>query len=78
MLGAKTRPLATKTVSLGLGSLSERTKDQPRRFKQLAVFTAIADAKSDEDRSVAVLKWFIVSILFAPARSLAVHTTTGR
>ena len=27
------------------------------------LFAAIADARTDEERSVAVLKWFIVSIL---------------
>jgi len=32
----------TKIVSLGLGSMSERSKDQPRRFKQLAILKGIA------------------------------------
>lgn len=37
------RPLVTKAVSLGLGSFSEKSKDQGRRFKQLAMFISIAD-----------------------------------
>ncbi|KAH8888425.1 hypothetical protein GQ53DRAFT_748859 [Thozetella sp. PMI_491] len=43
MLQARNRPAATKAVSLGLGSLSEKSRDMPRRFKQLAIFTAIGD-----------------------------------
>lgn len=42
MLRAKNRPHVTKAVSLGLGSLSEKSRDQPRRFKQLAIFLAMA------------------------------------
>ncbi|KAH7021484.1 uncharacterized protein B0I36DRAFT_334523 [Microdochium trichocladiopsis] len=32
----------TRAVSLGLGSFAERSKDQPRRLKQLAMFMAAA------------------------------------
>jgi hypothetical protein len=42
MLHAKTRPRVSKAVSLGLGSLVEASKDQPRRIKQLVIFMAIA------------------------------------
>jgi hypothetical protein len=42
MLRARNRPHVNKAVSLGLGSLSEKSRDQPRRFKQLAIFLAIA------------------------------------
>ncbi|KAK7750748.1 hypothetical protein SLS62_007299 [Diatrype stigma] len=43
MLRARIQPHVTKVLSLGLGSLSEKSRDQSRRFKQLAIFLAIAD-----------------------------------
>lgn len=43
MLRARNQLNVTKAISLGLGSLSEKSRDQPRRFKQLAIFLAIAD-----------------------------------
>lgn len=42
MLQARHRPRVTKAISLGLGSLVEPSKDQPRRIKQLVIFIAIA------------------------------------
>lgn len=43
MLRARIQPNVTKALSLGLGSLSEKSRDQHRRFKQLAIFLSIAD-----------------------------------
>lgn len=41
MLAARNRPKVNKAISLGLGSLAEASKDQPRRIKQLVIFIAI-------------------------------------
>ncbi|KAK8127730.1 hypothetical protein PG984_008838 [Apiospora sp. TS-2023a] len=43
LLGAKVLPTVTKIVSLGLGSLHEKSKDQPRRLKQLAMLLGVAE-----------------------------------
>ncbi|KAK7927291.1 hypothetical protein PG985_004289 [Apiospora marii] len=43
LLGAKSLPAITKIVSLGLGSLYEKSKDQPRRLKQLAMLLGVAE-----------------------------------
>ncbi|KAK6828167.1 hypothetical protein PG995_009916 [Apiospora arundinis] len=43
LLSARNRPTVTKIVSLGLGSLYEKSRDQPRRLKQLAMLLSVAD-----------------------------------
>ncbi|KAK8119427.1 uncharacterized protein PG998_004053 [Apiospora kogelbergensis] len=43
LLSAKNRPTVNKIVSLGLGSLYEKSRDQSRRLKQLAMLLGVAD-----------------------------------
>lgn len=43
LLSAKHLPTVTKIVSLGIGSLHEKSKDQPRRLKQLAMLLGVAE-----------------------------------
>ncbi|KAK7958448.1 hypothetical protein PG996_010114 [Apiospora saccharicola] len=43
LLSARVLPTVTKIVSLGLGSLYEKSKDQPRRLKQLAMLLGLAE-----------------------------------
>ncbi|KAK8080404.1 hypothetical protein PG997_008222 [Apiospora hydei] len=43
LLSGKNRPVVSNIVSLGLGSLYEKSRDQPRRLKQLAMLLGIAD-----------------------------------
>lgn len=43
LLNAKNLPTITNIVSLGLGSLYEKSRDQPRRLKQLAMLLGVAE-----------------------------------